>query len=277
MHINISKYDIVYASRSEHFNLVGLGDIHLGSVGFDERKLLEIVDWIKKTPRTYWIGTGDYCECINPSDKRFDPYSISPSYKISSLSRLITTQIEDISAILRPIKKKCIAFVVGNHEETIRLKYNYDVGYQLQKELNAPCLGYDGWVRLRFSRKSPNATTLLNHTVYHIYITHGHCGAGKSGAKVNKLEDVATFMDADIIMMGHGHKKVIAPPVLKLGLDKEGNLTTRKQVAVMCGSFLKCYVENSTTYGEKKCYSPCDLGVVKIMLKPDIHDIHASL
>ena len=160
--------------------------------------------------------------------------------------------------------------MVGNHEETIRLKYNFDVGYQLQKELQAPCLGYDGWVRLQFKR-------LAQGTVYDIYTTHGHCGAGKSGAKVNKLEDIATFMDADIILMGHGHKKVIAPPVLKLGLDDRGNLTHRKQVAVMCGSFLRSYVENATSYGEKACYSPCDLGVVKVMLKPDIKDIHASL
>lgn len=257
--------------------MFGIGDTHLGSVGFDEKKLIETVDEIKKTPRTYWIGTGDYCECINPSDKRFDPYSVDPSYNIKSLSRLITTQIEDISAILRPIKNKCIAFVVGNHEETIRLKYNYDVGYQLQKELSAPCLGYDGWVQLKFVQKTPGLKSRPHSSTYNIYVTHGHCGAGKSGGKVNKLEDVATFMDADIILMGHGHKKVIAPPVLKLGLDQAGNLTTRKQIAVMCGSFLKSYVENATTYGEKKGYSPCDLGTVKLTLKPDIKDVHASL
>lgn len=171
---------------------------------------------------------------------------------------------------LKPIKNKCIAFVVGNHEEKIRLSYNFDVGYQLQKELGAPCLGYDGWVRLNFIRQ-------IQHTVYNIYITHGHCGAGKSGGKVNKLEDIATFMDADIILMGHGHKKVIAPPILKLGLDDKGNLTTRKQVAVMCGSFLRGYVENATSYVEKRGYSPSDIGVVKLMLKPDIKDVHASI
>ena len=166
---------------------------------------------------------------------------------------------------------------MGNHEEKIRLNYNTDIGFQLQKEFGAPCLGYDGWVRLNFIRKSPNAKAHDTSTIYNIYVTHGHCGAGKSGGKVNKLEDIATFMDADIILMGHGHKKVIAPPILKLGLNKEGRLVTRKQVAVMCGSFLRSYVENATSYAEKRGYNPCDLGVVKIMLKPDIHDVHASL
>lgn len=45
----------------------------------------------------------------------------------------------------------------------------------------------------------------------------------------------------------------------------------------MTGSFLRTYVENATTYGEKAGYSPCDLGVVKLMIKPNIKDIHASL
>jgi predicted phosphodiesterase len=269
--VRVITKKIEYKSRKDRFNIIGLGDTHLGSVGFDEKHLLSIVDWIKHEPRTYWIGMGDYCECINPTDKRFDPYSISPSYNIRSLSRLINMQIEDITALLIPIKKKCLGLVTGNHEETVRLKFNNDIGWTLAKNLGVENLGYDGWIRLCFSRQGGT------RVCYEIYVTHGHCGAGKSGAKVNKLEDIANFMDADIIMMGHGHKKVIAPPVLKIGLDNVGNVTSRKQIAVMTGSFLRTYVENATTYGEKAGYSPCDLGVVKIMLKPDTKDCHASL
>jgi hypothetical protein len=113
--------------------------------------------------------------------------------------------------------------------------------------------------------------------MYHIYVTHGHCGSGKSGAKVNRLEDIAHFMDADLIMMGHGHKKVIAPPVLKICLDDRGNVGHRKQISIMTGSYLRTYVENATTYGEKAGYAPCDLGTVHVTLKPYVKDIHAEL
>jgi hypothetical protein len=263
---------ISYPSRSDQFNVVGIGDMHLGSIGFDEKHLLEIVEWIRNSRNTYWIGMGDYCECINPTDKRFDPYSVNQSYNIRSLSKLITTQVEDATAILRPIKKKCLGLVTGNHEETVRLKFNNDIGYFIAKELEVENLGFDGWIRLCFDRAKTG-----HRTCYKIYVTHGHCGAGKSGAKVNKLEDIAGFMDADIIMMGHGHKKVVAPPVLKIGLDDRGCVTSRKQIAVMTGSFLRTYVEEATTYGEKACYSPCDLGVVKITLRPSTKDIHASI
>jgi hypothetical protein len=270
--VRVITKNIAYNSKSDKFNIIGLGDTHLGSIGFDEKHLIETVNWIKQTPRTYWIGMGDFCECINPTDKRFDPYSISSAYNIRSLSRLISVQIEDITALLKPIKSKCLGLVTGNHEETVRLKFNNDIGYQLASNLGVENLGYDGWIRLCFQRAKSE-----QRTCYKIYVTHGHCGAGSSGGKVTKLEELAGFMDADILMMGHGHKKVIAPPVLKIGLDSQGNVTSTKQIAIMTGSFLRTYVEDATTYGEKAGYKPCDLGVVKIMLKPDIKDVHASI
>lgn len=276
--MEITKKEITYASRSEHFNLVGLGDIHLGNAGCDLKKLKEITDWIKSTPRTFWIGTGDYIDCINIADPRFDPYSIDPAYNIKNLSRLIPQQIEDILTYLRPIKHKCLAMVTGNHEENIRLRYNFDVGYEISKDLKSPLLGYDGWVMLQFTRKTPNQTCEKSQiTTYLIYVSHGFGGARKSGAKVNRLEDVASYMDADIIILGHEHKKIIAPPIIKLTLTKEGKLCYRKQIAVMAGSFLRGYTEGATSYVERKGYSPADLGIVKIMLKPDIKDIHASI
>ena len=268
--MNIITYDIKTVSKKEQFNLIGLGDIHLGSVGCDIKSLKETIEWIRVTPRTYWIGMGDFCECINITDDRFDPYSIDPDYNIRSLSNLITTQIDDVCALLRPIKHKGIAFVVGNHEEKLRLFANRDVGYEMSQKLGIPNLGWDGWVRLRFTR-------FKDVTVYTIYVNHGHKGGGRSGGKINALEDIAMFMDADLVMVGHSHKKVIAPPILKLGLDHAGKLTSRKQIAIMTGSFLKTYMENATTYGEKHCYAPCDIGVVKVMLKPYTKDIHASL
>jgi predicted phosphodiesterase len=275
--MNIIKHEVKYRSRTEEFNLYGIGDIHVGSVGCDIKHLREVVDMVKNDPKALWIGMGDFVEAINITDKRFDPYSIDPCYNIRNLSRLVATQIDDVVGYLEPIRNKLIAFVIGNHEETVRLSFNTDVGFELSKRLIAPCLGYDGWIRLSFKRQRSNPLQEPSSTTYHIYVTHGHCGGGKSGGKVNKLEDICSFMDADLVLMGHGHKKVITPPIVKLGLTEGGALTTRKQLGVMTGSFLKTYVENATTYGEKKNYAPCDLGVVKITLKPDIHDIHAEI
>jgi hypothetical protein len=279
--MNIIKKEIIYPSCSHTFNIIPLGDIHLGNIGCDIKKLTKIITWIKETPRTFWIGTGDYTECINIDDPRFDELSVDPDYRLRGISRLITQQMRDIVALLRPIQNKCIGLVSGNHEETIRLRYKRDIMYEIAERLHLQhlLLGYDGWIRLQFIRKPSTTIKLRNtsHTSYTIYISHGFGAARKSGAKVNRLEDFTTFMDADIIILGHEHKKIIAPPVIKLYLTQEGNLSYRKQIALMAGSFLRGYVENATTYIEKKGYPPSDLGVVKIMLKPAVHDIHASI
>lgn len=216
---------------------------------------------------------GDYCECINIDDKRFDPQSIDPNYNIKSLSRLVSQQIDDITFLLKPIANKCIGLLTGNHEETIRLRYHRDVGYDIAKELNIldRYVGYDGWIRLIFTRNKRDST------MFTIYASHGFGGARKSGPKVNRLEDVAHVFDADIIILGHEHKKIIAPPVLKLGLNQLGDLIQKRQFALMSGSYLRGYNRKATTYVEKKGYPPADLGTVTISLKPFYREIRPSL
>jgi hypothetical protein len=274
--MKIAYKSIIYTSRSEHFNIIPLGDIHLGNVGCDIGKLQEIVKYIKEHPRCYWIGLGDYIEAINPIDPRFDPQSIDPCYNIKSLSNLIQTQIHDILSLLKPIRHKCLALCIGNHEETVRLRYYYDIGLELARELKTTLLGYNGFVRLQFIRKS-NSQAKPQHIIYTVYCSHGFGNARKSGSKINRIEDVAHYIDADIIILAHEHKKIIAPSILKIGINNVGEVVQKKQIGVMAGSFLRGYVENATTYVEKKGYAPSDLGVVKLILKPDIHDIHCSL
>lgn len=275
--MEIIKCTIDYPSRSEHFNIIPLGDIHIGNIGCDIPKLKEEIDYIKGKKNTYWLGMGDYIEAIQIDDPRFDELSIDPFYKIRDISQLITQQMQDIVRLFSPIRHKCLGLLSGNHEETVRLKYKRYIMYEIAERLGLidKLLGYDGWIQLTFRREKPKAK--LSFTTYNIYATHGFGAARKSGAKINRLEDVAHFMDAEIICLAHEHKKIIAPPLLRLGLSQQATLIQKKQLAVMTGSFLKGYIQHGQTYVEKKGYAPADLGVVKIILKPDIKDIHASL
>ena len=136
--MNIVNKTIIYHSRSDVFTLIGLGDCHLGNVGFETRKFLDTIDEIKNNRNYLWVGTGDYIEAINFADKRFDPKSIDPCYDIKDISRLVQIQIEDMVSYLKPIADKCLGICVGNHEETIRLSYYYDVGDRMSKALAVP-------------------------------------------------------------------------------------------------------------------------------------------
>ena len=116
-----------HKNETECFTLVPIGDIHLGAAGCAVQRLNETIDFIASEPSVYWVGMGDYIDAINPSDKRFDPTSIDPSYNIKNLSQLITTQINDLKSMFRPIKDKCIGLLAGNHEDHIRKQFKWDV------------------------------------------------------------------------------------------------------------------------------------------------------
>ena len=219
---------------------------------------------------------GDYIDCIQPNDPRFDSYSIDETYNVRDLSRLISKQIDDIKNYFLPIKDKIICLLTGNHEETIRTKFYRNVTLELCNTLGVKYGGYDCFVRLACEREVKN--TVGDTTVYTIYATHGFGGARKSGAKINRLDDFANAFDVDIIMVGHEHKKIVSDS-LKLRLNHTDKLRVdaRKQVSVMTGSFLKGYIEGAHTYVESKGYAPNDLGVVKITIEPYHHNIHASM
>jgi hypothetical protein len=46
-------------------------------------------------------------------------------------------------------------------------------------------------------------------TVYTVYTSHGSGGGKRVGGKINRLEDMANIVDADIYIMGHVHQPAI--------------------------------------------------------------------
>jgi hypothetical protein len=127
-------------------------------------------------------------------------------------------------------------------------------------------MGYDGFIKLYFKRTKKHEDAGRNSFTF--YVHHGHAGGRRSGSKINCLEDAAHIFDCDIVIQGHGHKKIIAPPILRLGINQQAKLIQKKQYAIMSGSFLKGYMPEATTYVEKALYAPSDLGTIQILLRP---------
>jgi hypothetical protein len=275
--VEIIDHEVQYKKPSEKFYIIGLGDIHLGSAGCDRERLQEIIDYIKVTKNCFWIGMGDYAECINPADPRFDPRSVDKELKVEDLSDLVSKQYQIVKKLLNPIKDRCIALLSGNHEELIRLKYYRDIALDLARDLKTSYLGYCGFIRLHFRRHIPGS--FYHGETYLIFVAHGTGNARTSGAKINRIERLAEGFLADIVMIAHEHKKIIAPPILGLTVPLKGEkkLIEKKRLAIMTGGFLKGYVQGATSYIERKMYSPSDLGCVKIIVEPEKRNLHASL
>jgi len=257
-------------SRNLWIKLIPLGDIHLGNTGCDLKKLKEQINYIKEKKDCYWVGMGDYVDSINYSDKRFDPTTVAEPF-ISHLSNCIPLQIETLAKLLAPIKDKCLGLLRGNHEEKIRLQHHYDIIYEMRKVLglDIPDLKDAAIMRLRFNALRGGSY------IFDIFVTHGNVGGRKGGAKVNRLEDMIGYMDADIYLMGHSHIKVTESRSV-LYVDNNLNLKYRKRVLACTGCFLNGYTKGIPSYVEKWNYPPTSTGCIKLMINPRRHDIHVS-
>ena len=265
-----NEIKIKYHSKKEWFNLIPIGDVHLGHIGCELKKLKELVDWIANKENTYWLGMGDYIDAINYTDPRFDPKTVDISR--AEMDKIIQIQIEKIIDIFEPIKDKCLGLHRGNHEETIRRHYIYDVVYEMAKEmgLQSNQILLDAAItRLKFNR-------LKARHSFDIFSTHGNVGGRKGGIKINRLEDLIGFFDADVYLIAHAHIKA-SEIKTQLYYDNHGNLKQKKKILAVTGAFLKGYEHNQTSYVEKWMYPPTDIGVVKIMFQPETGDIHISL
>lgn len=273
MEINIRTIKI--KDEVTWYHIIPIGDIHMGNIGCDAKKLKKLVAWIKEKDNVYWIGMGDFLDCINYTDKRFDPTTIAPEFK-DALDNLVPMQMRKVIEILSPIKDKCLGLHEGNHERKIRLKYHYNPIYEIWKAFNIPSIPMlkDAAItRLRFeyqcrAKKQPSFT-------YDIFSVHGNVGGRKGGAKLNRLEDMCANFQADIYLMAHSHIK-LTESKSQLYVDHRLNLRRAKKVLAVTGCFLNGYTEGAGGYCEQWMLSPTMTGVVKISLRPVKGDLHIS-
>jgi len=261
--MNIVEKRIKLKKFDEKFYLIPLGDIHYGTKCCNIEKLKEIVTWIKETPNTLWFTCGDECDYINIGDPRFDPKTIPPEL-LKHLDSLPYEQVKQLTKILEPIKNKCLGIGVGDHSETIRLRYHFDVNSQLCNNLRAPSLGWSSFIVLTFDYYGHQRKVV-------IYFSHGWGGGHYIGGKVNKLISIAKDFQADIYVFGHLHDKFGYVKEQLMVSNKNHNIITRKQAFVLAGTFYQTYIQGDVNYAEKKTYPPNVSGVVKIVIRPFRH------
>jgi predicted phosphodiesterase len=255
--------NIMCKGRSDKIQIIPIGDTHLGCKNNDTKKLIALVEYIRKTPQTYWIGMGDYVDSINYSDKRFDPKSTD---YLSELDDISEAQIRELVKIFSPIKDRCLGLLGGNHEEKIRLRYHRDILSDICRRLNVDNLTYSMMMRVYFKRSTGRGAS--KNVV--IFAHHGHGGGRAVSGKLNMVLSKAKSYDADIYLVGHCH--------LKANLDGEricmshgrgeGRIYSKKQLFATTGSFMKSLGDGYSPYSEVAGYEPIPTGVIKITIEP---------
>lgn len=206
---------VVYASRADVFRLYFLGDIHLGNRSTRERDLTQLVnEVIAPDPNAYWLGLGDYCDCINLHDPRFDPTELAGwlyADRGRSLADIGRAESRRFCELVTPIRDRCLGLVSGNHEDMILQHSEADVYGALVEALadgaNEHRLDHRGFINWRFQRTDAGGTWTLR-----LHATHGSNGGRRPGGTANRLTDIAGGIDGvDVVVQGHTHRAMYDP------------------------------------------------------------------
>jgi hypothetical protein len=258
---------VVNYTGMDIFTLYLTGDTHYGTIHHDRKRWLNDVDTIKNDPHALWLHVGDAVEAIVLTDPRFKGSEIAPEFR-DRLDDLPHAQIEQFCRDAEPIRDKCIGLLEGNHENEYTRRHYGRLTEKAAEWLGVPFLSDTCLIRLMFRHTSTEGER--NRTfVTTIYAEHGSGGGRKKGAKVNNLEDLSAFFDADIYARGHVHTKMIWEGC-RLGIPHKGalKLLDKTPLFALTGSYYRGYEVGSTSYAQQKGLPPSALGCERVLIQP---------
>ena len=242
---------ISHSSEENEVKLIPLGDIHLGSPTCDIDKLLETIEYIKKSGSLV-VLMGDLLEAASR-------HSVGAGWVEQTSPP--QDQLDVLYDLFLPIKDQILVVLDGNHEERIWKQTGIQVSKILARMLGVPYGGYSCFIKLKIKKNN-----------YIIHAQHGSSNAWYPHTKITAAMRTAQHTQADVYLYGHTHE------LMSLALDRrEFDLRSRtvqrkKIYFVLTGGFLK--YENS--YAQRKNMYPVKTGVAKLKFYGNRWDVHIS-
>jgi len=269
---------VKYGKEQAEFSIYDVADIHLLNRGISLPHLIRDIERINDDIYSLFFEGGDYADWIFPSDKRFDAESFSEDVLVNDLTQLGALVAETIINYFKPIKKKCLGFLIGNHEFTaMNRNSQMFVHDYICRSLNVPNMRFSGFTDVYFvyekgfkgmkmivTNKPPQRYT----SKLRVFIHHGMGGSNTAGGKINKLKSLVDMVDADLVMMGHVHEQ-FTKAFLKLVPNYDcSEIGQKVTMGLITGSYLRTYAPGFTGYGEIKGYQPTTLGATRARYIP---------
>lgn len=285
------KQYIVYPSRSDKITLLGIGDIHYGHRGCNQKLLDRDLARVENDPNTFFVLLGDHAEYISHRDKRFEPDCFDEDIKIKDLGRLGKHYSNWTINKFKHVSHKCLGAIWGNHEGKYQQFYEQGNLHQETCDgLKVPNLEFLCLLDLVFVRSNQfKQPTLLrsyenlekakagNSWQVRKLITHGSGGAISTPSKVKKGLDLVDKYEADVYMMGHVHHMQPAKKVKITANPACTKVCKKVSLVTICGGYLETYLEGTTSYGEEKLYGASQLGASVIHYDPELKEYKSEI
>ena len=224
--------------KAELIGLTFISDIHIGAWNCDRVRLKRDLERAKEHGDRVNIN-GDVFDAIIPSDpKRYKPGALDPYLHGRSdiLDAAVEMAVSD--EFLGPYAKLIDSVSLGNHETVIEKIHSTDLIARLVRRLNR--LGGDvkyagtiGFVQYSFRKHRKG-------TLFNIFYHHGKGADSPVTKGMIDFTRLATWVDADVIWIGHKHNKIANTDPIRLRCPREGDSPVEcQQTWLMTGGYLK--------------------------------------
>lgn len=246
--------------------LMPVGDIHEGSPGWPKDRFKAHIEWGFERG-AYFLGMGEYFDFTSGSQR-----GITRGLRASTLDELDKfrrEQVEKFAELLKGSKGRWLGLLEGHHY------WEYQDGtttdQHLCRLLGAPFLGTSALIRIRLSGRDAHGCDVT------VFAHHGTGASRKQGGALHRVEDLLSWIEADIYLLGHAHTKVNSP-VDRLYRTPGGHLYHRTKLIARTGAFLRGYLSQKPqdltkpahlsrgTYVEQALYPTSSLGGLVISL-----------
>lgn len=268
--MEIRKHKLSFAKKKATTRIGYASCAHIGNPSVHEEGLHNQINRFKKIP---WWHVGDLIESILPFDKRF---SIK-EHQFTTLENMTRAQ-----QLVARAKATCMGLITGNHEVGGSRQIG-DITEQIAANAGVPYLGMTAYLMLQCPKGECS-----------VFTAHGKGSMGfNSGIyerdavnRQNRLRRLLAPFEATLKAVGHYHRTIIAPEVLKnQGMVIGGEFKIRPQQVieewcVAAPSMFKTYTDGTMgSYAELAMYPPSGLGWIEVDVTRDgsiaaIHEIN---
>ena len=223
----------------------------------------------------YFLGMGDYIDFASPSNRLRLRQAALYDTALKTLSDVSVHLVTELyQEALKGSEGRWLGLLEGHH--FYQMEDGTTTDQLLCRLLKTRFLGTSAYVRLVFHHGQTVKTQRHGNVL--IWCHHGAGYGQRSSAPLNRLDQLLTYWDADIYLMGHQSKKVTAPiDRIEPAWSGPGGprLVHRTKLLACTGSFSRAYLVGSThghvprgDYVEQKMLSPTSLGGVVIRIAP---------
>lgn len=247
----------------ETLQILPLADFHIGDIHSDGKKIMEWIDYIKRTPNCYALINGDIFDCAIRN-------SIGDVYS-AALNPM--QSLEHGVKLFGDISDKLLCCIGGNHEHRIYKETGIDICQLMCTQLGKPDIysPTSALLFVRFGRMEKNSHN--RPAAYTIYQLHGNGGGRQESSKVARLMELANVVDADIFVHSHTH----VPAVLKNSFYRVSMPNSSVQKVDRLFINTSSTLDYAGSYGETKALKPTSIETPMIILNGKRHHAQAIL